>query len=174
MEVECIENASIVECRINSHNAKSMANEENHVLSLHTQPNFAEFGLKKITHVEAKYYNSVRLWLILPFFARYTTPTKRYIICVFTRDTQQVCAEFGLEKVTDANRVRARNKNYSKEINSLLTLDIELNMISKTHTRKSSNIETQISLRNKFKYNFFEGGRCFQMAIITLRKCGLC
>jgi len=63
-------------------------------LSLHTQPNFAEFGLENIAHVEAIYYNSVHLWLICPVFLLVTRHPPKIEICVFTRDTQQVCAEY--------------------------------------------------------------------------------
>ena len=60
----------------------------------HMQPNFAEFGLENIAHVEAIYYNSVHLWLICPVFLLVTRHPPKIEICVFTRDTQQVCAEY--------------------------------------------------------------------------------
>jgi len=61
-------------------NEKSLPNVENHVLSLHRQPNFAEFCHKKITHSEAKYYNNVRpLAYLSSVFVFYKNPTKEIL-----------------------------------------------------------------------------------------------
>jgi len=55
--------------------------------------------------------------------------------------------------MTDDNRARARNKIWPKRRNSLLTLDIDLNMDLKKTQANATNIQEHNSLLNKYKYN---------------------
>jgi hypothetical protein len=134
MKIKWMQNASNVEGRIYiqwSSNTKNMTNEENHVLSLHPQPSFEEILLEKITHADANYYNSVHPWIMCHVFARYKTPAKDRNLCIHPWHTAGMCGVW-VRKMTDLNKVRARNKTCSKESNSLLTFDIQLNMVSKS------------------------------------------
>jgi len=75
-----------------------MPNEKSHILSLYMQPKFGGILSWNINHAEAKYYNSVHLKLNCPAFLPVTRLPPKLEIRVLKRDTQQICAESGLEK----------------------------------------------------------------------------
>ena len=98
----------------------------------------------------------------MPCFLFLTRRLPYLEIRVLTRETLQLRCGVWTRKMAGANFARSRNMTSNKESNSLLSLEVDFNTVSKTHPRMSRNMQTQISLRIKSKYNFPQ--TCFQPA----------